>query len=119
MKASPVKFLGLAVSTCLAMAVVLAGAFAESLASDAKADVYPAPRWRSYLKRPKSVEDILPHARNFVRNKAAFGGNSSGLGLGLRQPGEEVMIVPATTGVLWMTRRCGPWPLNMVILTSC
>src|SRR3989475_13229077 len=62
-----------------------------------KSAAYPAPRWPSCLKKPKSVEEILPHARDLVRNKAGFGGNSPGLGLGLLQPGEEVMIVTDTT----------------------
>src|SRR5260370_35073645 len=65
--------------------------------STPKSAAYPAPRWPSYLKKPKSVEEILPHTRDLVRNKAGFGGNSPGLGLGLLQPGEEVMIVPDTT----------------------
>lgn len=39
----------------------------------------------------------MPHARVLVRNKAGFGGNSPGLGLGMLQSGEEVMIVPDTT----------------------
>src|SRR4029077_5045753 len=33
----------------------------------------PASRWASYLKRPKSINDSMPHARDLVRNKAGFG----------------------------------------------
>jgi hypothetical protein len=83
----------------LIFGLVLSGAHsgAQKKESPPRQDSYPAPRWPSYLKKPKSVDEILPHARDLVRNKAGFGGNSPGLGLGLLQPGEEVLIVPDTT----------------------
>lgn len=58
---------------------------------------YPTPRWPSYLRAPRSVEDAMPRARVLVRDKAGFGGNSPGVGLGMLQRGDEVMIVTDTT----------------------
>lgn len=40
---------------------------------DRKARCLPGPRWASYLKRPKSIDDSMPHARDLVRNKAGCG----------------------------------------------
>ena len=97
MKSSYTKALWLAPFVLLVVVIAIARPQTQKKESSAKANAYPAPHWPSYLKKPKSVEDILPHARDLVRNKAGFGGNSPGLGLGLLQPGEEVMIVPDTT----------------------
>jgi len=58
---------------------------------------YPAPRWAAYLKEPKTVADILPHARALVRNKATFGGNSPGIGLGMLNRGDEILAITDTT----------------------
>lgn len=99
MRSSDVKRLclaPLAVMTLVFFSAGLQGQKKESPTS-AKAGAYPAPRWPSYLKKPNSMEELLPHARDLVRNKAGFGGNSPGLGLGLLESGEEVMIVPDTT----------------------
>jgi hypothetical protein len=40
---------------------------------DRTARCLPASRWASYLKRPKSINDSMHHARDLVRNKAGFG----------------------------------------------
>ena len=97
MKSSYTKSLCLAPIVLFVVVPAMARPQAQKKESSAKDNAYPAPRWPSYLKRPTSVEEIMPHARDLVRNKAGFGGNSPGLGLGLLQPGEEVMIVPDTT----------------------
>ena len=97
MKSSYAKSLCLAPIVLFAVVQPMARPQAQKKESSAKDSAYPAPRWPSYLKKPTSVEEIMPHARDLVRNKAGFGGNSPGLGLGLLQPGEEVMIVPDTT----------------------
>src|SRR6267378_5535338 len=97
MKSSYPKSLRLAPIVLLIVVIASARPQAQKKESTALAAAYPAPRWPSYLKKPTSVEEIMPHARDLVRNKAGFGGNSPGLGLGLLQPGEEVMIVPDTT----------------------
>ena len=51
---------------------------------------YPAPRWPSYFKTPKSVEDLMPAARSLVRNTSGF----QGKGMGILKEGESVLIVP-------------------------
>src|SRR5215210_7069956 len=51
---------------------------------------YPAPRWPSYFKPPSSLDDLMPAARSLVRNKSGF----LGLGMGVLQAGETVLIVP-------------------------
>ena len=51
---------------------------------------YPAPRWPSYFKPPTSVDELMPAARQLVRNKSGF----LGVGMGVLQAGETVLIVP-------------------------
>src|ERR1700674_2451650 len=97
MKLSYVKLLLLASVVLLIVVVMNARSQAQKKESPSPAVGYAAPRWPSYLKKPKSADEILPHARDLVRNKAGFGGNSPGLGLGLLQPDEEILIVPDTT----------------------
>lgn len=48
---------------------------------------YPEPRYPSYLKRPKTVEDVMPFARAAVRQ---IGGRSP---LGLVNPGQTVLLI--------------------------
>jgi hypothetical protein len=57
------------------------------------AGAYPAARWPSYFKRPKSVEDLMPAARSLVRNTSGF----QGKGMGILQAGESVLIVPTSS----------------------
>jgi len=57
--------------------------------AQAPQEKYPAPRWPSYFKPPQSVEDLMPAARSFVRNKSGL----QGRGMGILQPGESVLIV--------------------------
>ena len=52
---------------------------------------YPAPRWPSYFKTPKSVDDLMPAARLLVRNQSGL----QGKGMGILTPGESVLIVAA------------------------
>lgn len=51
--------------------------------------LYPAPRWPAALKTPRTVEEIMPFARSLARNKSNF----IGLGLGVLNPGEKVLLV--------------------------
>jgi hypothetical protein len=60
---------------------------------DVSTENYPTPRWPSYLRRVSSAEELISHARKTVLNTAAYGG----IGLGVLQSGDEVMIVPDTT----------------------
>src|SRR5919197_4832727 len=55
----------------------------------AAGDSYPAPRWPSYFKPPKSADDLMDAARSFVRNQSGL----QGKGLGILQPGDQVLIV--------------------------
>jgi hypothetical protein len=57
----------------------------------ANGEKYPAPRWPSYFKTPKSVDDLMPAARLLVRNQSGL----QGKGMGILQPGEKVLIVAA------------------------
>src|SRR5918993_3283619 len=53
-------------------------------------EVYPEPRWPSYFKPPASIDELMPAARQLVRNKSGF----LGVGMGVLQAGETVLIVP-------------------------
>src|SRR3954466_5452525 len=55
----------------------------------ANGDKYPEPRWPSYFKPPKSVDDLMDAARSFVRNQSGL----QGKGMGILQPSESVLIV--------------------------
>src|SRR5439155_2367432 len=65
------------------------GASAASRAGAAAGDTYPEPRWPSYFKPPKSVDDLMGAALSFVRNQSGL----QGKGMGILQPGESVLIV--------------------------
>jgi hypothetical protein len=67
------------------------GGAAASAAVGANGEKYPAPRWPSYFKTPKSVDDLMPAARLLVRNQSGL----QGKGMGILQPGEKVLIVAA------------------------
>src|SRR5258708_32841766 len=62
-----------------------AGATARAGANGGKK--YPAPRWPSYFKPPKSVDDLMPAARLLVRNQSGLRGK----GMGILQPGGSVV----------------------------
>jgi len=74
-----------------------AGATASSASTGASAtaqvgaagEKYPEPRWPSYFKPPKSIEDLMPAARSLVRNQSGL----QGKGMGILAPGESVLIV--------------------------
>ena len=57
----------------------------------AAGEKYPDPRWPSYFKPPKSIDDLMDAARSFVRNQSGL----QGKGMGILQPGESVLIVAA------------------------
>src|SRR5262249_6457522 len=50
---------------------------------------YPEPRWPSYFKPPRSVDDLMPAARSLVRNQSGL----QGKGMGILASGESVLIV--------------------------
>jgi hypothetical protein len=59
--------------------------------AQAAREKYPEPRWPSYFLPPKSVEDLMPAARAFVRNQSGL----QGRGMGILKAGESVLIVAA------------------------
>src|SRR5215217_6132323 len=85
-----------------AAAVVLAGCSkdapapaesraAASAAVGANGEKYPAPRWPSYFKTPKSADELMPAARLLVRNQSGL----QGKGMGILKEGDKVLIVTA------------------------
>ena len=78
--------LGLLVSLAVVAAVVLEPAVGFGAQDN---EEYPEPRYPSYLRMPESVEEVMPYAQALVRNKS----NILGLGLGVINPGESVLIV--------------------------
>src|SRR5439155_17897598 len=67
------------------------GASATARAGAIAGEKYPEPRWPSYFKPPKSVDDLMDAARSFVRNQSGL----QGKGMGILQAGESVLIVAA------------------------
>src|SRR5688500_11195206 len=51
---------------------------------------YPQARFPSYVKPPKTIEDVMPSARRIVRNKSGIQGS----GMGILQQGETVLLIP-------------------------
>src|ERR1700682_2699407 len=51
-----------------------AGASASTHTGATAGEKYPAPRWPSYFKPPKSVEDLMAAARALVRNQSGLQG---------------------------------------------
>src|SRR5207247_7736145 len=70
------------------------GASASVRAGAAAGEKFPEPRWPSYFKPPKTVDDLMPAARTLVRNQSGL----QGKGMGILQPGESVLIVVANDG---------------------
>jgi hypothetical protein len=77
---------GLAVAAGVAALAVLAEIVEPQLA----APKYPEPRFPSYLKPPRSVDDVMPSAREIVRNRNGI----QGAGMGILQSGDGVLLVP-------------------------
>src|SRR5438034_2339096 len=67
------------------------GARATARAGAIAGEKYPEPRWPSYFKPPKSVDDLMDAARSFVRNQSGL----QGKGMGILAAGESVLIVAA------------------------
>ena len=57
----------------------------------ANGDKYPEPRWPSYFKAPKTVDELMPAARLLVRNQSGL----QGKGMGILKDGDKVLIVAA------------------------
>jgi len=77
----------LGVVTIVAAVAGLAEVVEPQLAAVGK---YPEPRFPAYLKPPKTVDDVMPSAREIVRNKNGI----QGAGMGVLQKGDGVLLVP-------------------------
>ena len=73
--------------TQVALMLGLIGLGLASLLHGAESAKYPAPRFPSYLRPPKSIDDIMPFARAAVRQT---GGRTP---LGLIEKGMATLIV--------------------------
>src|SRR5438876_7025489 len=65
------------------------GASATARAGATAGEKHPEPRWPSYFKPPKSVDDLMGAARSFVRNQSGL----QGKGMGILAAGESVLVV--------------------------
>src|SRR4030095_10168926 len=66
---------------------------------------YPAPRFPSYTKSPKAVEEIMPFARSIARQTTGLQGD----GFGILKDGESVALVLTATAedmVVQAIQRC-------------
>jgi len=82
---------GLAVTSVV---VFLAG-LAELIEPQMAAPKYPEPRFPDYLKPPRSVDDVMPAARQIVRNKNGIQGSGMGVlrsGDGVTQRGGDAAV---------------------------
>jgi hypothetical protein len=79
----------------LLVAILLAGLAGCTRRDAAKspATKYPEPRFPSYLKKPKSVDDIMPYARSLARTKSGY----EGKGMGVAGKGETVLLIPSVS----------------------
>lgn len=58
----------------------------------AEKNAYPAPRFPSYTKAPKSVDEVMPYARAIARQTTGLQG-----GVGILKDGESVALVLTAT----------------------
>jgi hypothetical protein len=59
----------------------------------AEKNIYPAPRFPSYTKAPKSVDEVMPYARAIARQTTGLQGD----GFGILKDGESVALVLTAT----------------------
>ena len=71
---------------CLIALTFVASLVCPSIGRTAESVKYPAPRFPSYVRPPKSIEDVMPFARAAVRQT---GGRTP---LGLVEQGQSVAI---------------------------
>jgi hypothetical protein len=75
---------GLAILVCLALSCRTYGA---------EKNVYPSPRFPSYTKAPKSIDEVMPYARAIARQTTGLQGD----GFGILKEGESVALVLTAT----------------------
>jgi hypothetical protein len=64
-----------------------------NLARSAEKNAYPAPRFPSYTKAPKSVDEVMPYARSIARQTTGLQGD----GFGILKEGESAALVLSAT----------------------
>jgi len=75
------------------LSVVVSFLCFADLVSGAEKAKYPAPRFPSYVKPPKSLEDVMPFARAIARQTTGLQGH----GFGMLKAGETVALITETT----------------------
>lgn len=77
----------------LGLSIALGSSAARAQNSETWKGQYLEPRFPSYVKQPKTVDDLMPKARAFVR---VIKGNQ-GYGMGNFKAGDTLLIVPDVT----------------------
>lgn len=80
---------------CVICAVILASSPSNISGQEGRNTQYTEPRFPSYLKQPRTVEELMPKAREFVLVKGGLGPQSVGFGTFKR--GDTLLIVPDVT----------------------
>src|SRR5574341_811059 len=70
------------------LAILIASSWSD-ISSSAEKTAYPPPRFPSYTKTPKSVEEIMPYARSIAAQTTGLQGD----GFGILKKGESAAIV--------------------------
>src|SRR5438046_9254231 len=78
--------------TIIVLIALLAPGFVGA-ADAAEQTKYPPPRFPSYTKAPKSVEEVMPYARAIARQTTGLQGE----GFGILKQGEAVALVVEAT----------------------
>ena len=74
------------------LAVVIALSW-SGMSSSADKTTYPPPRFPSYTKAPKSIDEVMPYARAIARQTTGLQGD----GFGILKDGESVALVLTAT----------------------
>jgi hypothetical protein len=82
---------GLILAIGIGLTMALGGG--RTIAKPAPKYKYPEPRFPSYLKQPKTVDDLMPSARAFTTIKQG----NQGYGLGNFNAGDTLLLVPDVT----------------------
>jgi hypothetical protein len=82
-----------AMKRTIVVILVLLFSLPENCAESAEKPAYAAPRFPSYTKAPKTVEEIMPYARSIARQTTGLQGE----GFGILKQGETVALVTEAT----------------------
>src|SRR6266705_1100973 len=73
--------------------IVLIALLAPGFVGAAEQTKYPPPRFPSYTKAPKSIDEVMPYARAIARQTTGLQGD----GFGILKDGESVALVLAAS----------------------